>query len=93
MAIKVHILDAQTQPFHQAHARAVEYTHRTAISNERIVKITTNQVAFKARADTNGGKRIVKFDAVEFVRRFLLHVLPTELKRIRHYGLLAPSKA
>ena len=44
------------------------------------------------RADTKGGKRVVKFEGVEFVRRFLLHVLPTGLKRIRHYGLLAPSK-
>jgi len=69
------------------------YTHRTAISNERIVKITSDQVAFKVRADDKGGKRTVKFDGVEFVRRFLLHVLPTGLKRIRHYGLLAPSKA
>jgi len=49
-------------------------------------------VAFKVRADTKGGKRVVKFEGVEFVRRFLLHVLPTGLKRIRHYGLLAPSK-
>jgi len=69
------------------------YTHRTAISNERIVNITSDQVAFKARADDKGGKRIVKLDGVEFVRRFLLHVLPTGLKRIRHYGLLAPNKA
>lgn len=69
------------------------YTHRTAISNERIVNITADQVAFKVRADTKGTKRIVNFDGVEFVRRFLLHVLPSGLKRIRHYGLLAPSKA
>ena len=69
------------------------YTHRTAISNERIVSVDTEQVAFKVRADDKGGKRIVKFDGVEFVRRFLLHVLPTGLKRIRHYGLLAPSKS
>ena len=68
------------------------YTHRTAISNERIVKITSDQLAFKVRADDKGGKCIVKFEGVEFVRRFLLHVLPTGLKRIRHYGLLAPSK-
>lgn len=69
------------------------YTHRTAISNERIVSVGTEQVALKVRANDKGGKRIVKFDGVEFVRRFLLHVLPTGLKRIRHYGLLAPSKS
>lgn len=69
------------------------YTHRTAISNERIVNIAAAQVALKVRADDQGGKRRVKLDGVEFVRRFLLHVLPSGLKRIRHYGLLAPSKA
>lgn len=68
------------------------YTHRTAISNERIVSVGTHQVAFKVRADDHRGKRIVKLDGVEFVRRFLLHVLPKGIKRIRHYGLLAPSK-
>ena len=68
------------------------YTHRTAISNERIVKMDCAQVAFKVRANDQGGKRLVKINGVEFVRRFLLHVLPTGLKRIRHYGLLAPSK-
>jgi hypothetical protein len=67
------------------------YTHRTAISNERIVSINAEQVAFKVRADTKGGKRIVKFDGVEFIRRFLLHVLPTGLKRIRHYALARAS--
>ena len=69
------------------------YTHRTAIGNERIVNVGTEQVTFKVRADEKGGKRNVRFEGVEFVRRFLLHVLPTGLKRIRHYGLLAPSKA
>ena len=64
------------------------YTHRTAISNERI---DAQQVALRVRADCNGGKRIVQLGGVEFVRRFLLHVLPTGIKRIRHYGLLAPA--
>ena len=67
------------------------YTHRTAISNERIVHVDAHQVALRVRADSNGGKRIVKLAGVEFVRRFLLHVLPTGIKRIRHYGLLAPA--
>lgn len=69
------------------------YTHRTAISNERIVSVGAERVIFKVRSDDKGGKRLVKVDGLEFVRRFLLHVLPTGLKRIRHYGLLAPSKA
>lgn len=67
------------------------YTHRTAISNERIVGIDAQHVAWRVRADPHAGKRIVKLDGVEFVRRFLLHVLPSGIKRIRHYGLLAPA--
>ena len=38
-----------------------------------------------------GGKRLVRLDGVEFVRRFLLHVLPAGIKRIRHYGVLASA--
>jgi hypothetical protein len=67
------------------------YTHRTAISNERIVRIDAQRVAWRVRADPHGGTRIVKLDGVEFVRRFMQHVLPTGIKRIRHYGLLAPT--
>jgi len=68
------------------------YTHRTAIGNERITSVNSEQVAFRVRADDQGGKRMVQLGGVEFVRRLLLHVLPTGVKRIRHYGLLAPSK-
>jgi len=67
------------------------YTHRTAISNERIASVGQNEVAFKVRADAHGGKRTVRLPGVEFVRRFLRHVLPSGLKRIRHYGVLASS--
>ena len=67
------------------------YTHRTAISNERIRAITTEEVAFSVRTNDKGGKRLERLPGAEFVRRFLLHVLPTGIKRIRHYGLLAPS--
>lgn len=67
------------------------YTHRTAISNERIRAITTEEVAFSVRANDQGGKRLERLPGVEFVRRFLLHVLPTGIKRIRHYGVLASS--
>jgi hypothetical protein len=65
------------------------YTHRTAISNERVRHVSETEVAFNVRADDKGGKRLVRLDGVEFVRRFLLHVLPTGIKRIRHYGVLA----
>lgn len=67
------------------------YTHRTAISNERIRAITTDEVAFNMRANDHGGKRLERLDGEEFVRRFLLHILPTGLKRIRHYGVLASA--
>jgi hypothetical protein len=46
-------------------------------------------VVFKVRGDDQGGKRWVRLNGVEFVRRFVLHVLPKGVKRIRHYGLLA----
>jgi hypothetical protein len=67
------------------------YTHRTAISNERIRAITPEEVAFNVRANDHGGKRLERLEGEEFVRRFLLHILPTGLKRIRHYGVLASS--
>ena len=67
------------------------YTHRTAVSNERLVRLDDSQVTLRVRADAQGGKRCVKIAGTEFVRRFLLHVLPTGIKRIRHYGLLAPA--
>ena len=67
------------------------YTHRTAISNERIRAINTEEVAFTVRANDGGGKRLLRLPGVEFVRRFLLHVLPTGIKRIRHYGVLASA--
>ncbi len=65
------------------------YTHRTAISNERIQTVGTQHVAFKVRCGDQGGKRWVRLQGVEFVRRFMLHILPKGIKRIRHYGLLA----
>jgi hypothetical protein len=67
------------------------YTHRTAISNERIGTISDDEVAFTVRANDRGGKRMERLPGCEFVRRFLSHVLPTGIKRIRHYGVLASS--
>ena len=65
------------------------YTHRTAVSNERIREVSQSEVAFTVRADDHGGKRRIRLDGTEFVRRFMLHVLPTGIKRIRHDGVLA----
>jgi hypothetical protein len=67
------------------------YTHHTALSNERIVGMDDSHVRLRVRADAHGGKRIVRLAGPEFVRRFLLHVLPTGIKRVRHYGVLAPA--
>ena len=67
------------------------YTHRVAISNERIVGIDANGVRLRVRTDNHGGKRTVVIDGQTFIARFLQHVLPPGFKRIRHYGLLSPA--
>lgn len=67
------------------------YTHRVAISNERIVGIDQHGVALRLRADTKGGKRVIRLPASVFIQRFLQHVLPRGYKRIRHYGILSPA--
>jgi len=65
------------------------YTHRIAISNHRIVKLETDKVAFRWRDYADNNKRkIMTVDADEFIRRFLLHVLPDRFVKIRHYGIL-----
>ena len=67
------------------------YTHRVAVSNERIVGIDDHGVRLRVRADDHGGKRTVVIDGTTFIGRFLQHVLPPGFKRIRHYGLLSPA--
>ena len=68
------------------------YTHRVAISNERIVAIQHGTVAFRVRASGDGSKkRTLHLSGKAFIARFLLHVLPRGFKRIRHYGLLGPA--
>ena len=66
------------------------YSHRIAISDQRIVSIGSEQVRFQYKDYAGGGERkTMALDAMEFIRRYLLHVLPKGLMRIRHYGLLA----
>jgi len=66
------------------------YTHRMAISNHRITSFDGQSVSFLWRDYAHGSKqRIMTLDAVEFLRRFFLHVLPKGFVRIRHYGLLS----
>ena len=67
------------------------YTHRTAISNERIVAIRNGDVLLRVRADDSGGKRVIRIPGAVFIGRYLQHVLPPGFKRIRHYGLLSPA--
>ena len=66
------------------------YTHRVAISNGRLLSLDHGQVRFRWRDSRHNDRiRVMTLDAVEFIRRFLLHVLPAGFVKIRHFGLLA----
>jgi hypothetical protein len=66
------------------------YTHRIAFSNERLVGMKDGQVTFRWKDRARGNQeKVMTLEAGEFLRRFLLHVLPRGLVRIRHYGFLA----
>ena len=70
------------------------YTHKVAISNHRLVEMADSKVTFLARDNAKPGqKRTVTVTAQEFIRRFLLHILPTGFVKIRHYGLMASRNA
>ena len=61
------------------------YTHRVAISNGRLVALQDGQVTFRWRDSAHGNQiKLMTLHAVEFIRRFLLHVLPAGFMRIRH---------
>jgi hypothetical protein len=71
------------------------YTHRVAISNSRLISLDHNGVTFKWKDYRAKGREQAKMMTLatdEFIRRFLIHVLPTGLHRIRHYGLFASGK-
>jgi hypothetical protein len=73
-------------------AYLARYTHRVAISNRRLIKADATGVTFKFkdyRIDGPGRYKTMTVQPHEFIRRFLIHVLPKGLHRIRHYGLLA----
>ena len=70
------------------------YTHKVAISNHRITHInnTTNSISFTYKDYKDGAKKkTLTLDAMEFVRRFNLHILPKAFVRIRHYGILSST--
>lgn len=65
------------------------YTHRVAISNNRILDMKNDKVSFKWRGYKNNNKlKVMTVSADEFIRRFLIHILPQRFMKIRHYGLL-----
>ena len=74
------------------------YTHRIAISNSRLIALDERGVTFRwkdyrVRSSGKGWIKTMTLTAHEFIRRFLLHVLPDGFHRIRHYGLLASSRS
>jgi hypothetical protein len=71
------------------------YTHRIAIANSRLVAFDGERVTFRwkdYRAKADARYKLMTLDADEFIRRFLIHVLPNGFHRIRHYGLFANAK-
>jgi hypothetical protein len=72
------------------------YTHRVAISNSRLIALNETGVTFRVKDYRRNGEeryRTMTLQPAEFIRRFLLHVLPKGFHRIRHYGLLASAHA
>lgn len=66
------------------------YTHHVAISNNRIMRLENGKVTFRFRDYKDHNKnKLMTVDALEFIRRFLLHTLPDRFVRIRHYGILS----
>jgi hypothetical protein len=75
-------------------AYLARYTHRVAISNQRLISCNETGVTFRYKDYRREGadrQRVMTLPADEFIRRFLLHVLPPGFHRIRHYGLLAAA--
>lgn len=65
------------------------YTHRVAISNARILSLEGGRVTFRYRDTRDGRLKNMELDAVEFLRRFFMHVLPKGFAKVRHFGLHA----
>jgi len=74
-------------------AYLARYTHRTAIANSRLLAVDDDEVAFSYRDYRRGGRsRLMRLAGHEFIRRFLIHVLPDGFHRIRHYGFFAKGE-
>ena len=80
-------------PFHNAQTVMEylgRYTHRVAIFNDRVVSLKDDHVTFRYRDRNDNDKiKLLTLHAWEFIRRFLLHVLPDGFMKIRHYGILS----
>jgi hypothetical protein len=79
----------------QVLAYLARYTHRVAIGNSRLVELTDERVSFRwndYRANGRSKGKVMTLAAGEFMRRFLMHVLPDGFHRIRHYGLFANGR-
>jgi hypothetical protein len=76
----------------QVLAYLARYTHRVAIVNSRLLDLDETHVSFawrKYQANGSQESNVIRLEIAEFLRRFLLHVLPSGFRRVRHYGLLA----
>jgi hypothetical protein len=67
------------------------YIHRVAITNSRIVSADNNRVTFRYKDSGGAQRRTMTVGAKEFIRRFLQHVLPAGVHKVRYYGLWSPS--
>ncbi len=79
----------------QVLAYLARYTHRVAITNSRLLDLDETYVSFRWKKYRQGGRhknKVMRITIGEFMRRFLLHVLPNGFHRIRHYGLLANGR-
>jgi hypothetical protein len=76
----------------QVLAYLARYTHRVAIANSRLLELDQTHVSFRWKDYRENGvhkSKVMRIEIAEFIRRFLLHILPSGFHRIRHYGLLA----
>jgi hypothetical protein len=75
---------------HQVLKYLARYAHRVAIANQRLVALQDGHVSFRWKDYTHAGQpAVMTLEATEFIRRFLLHVLPRGFVKIRHFGFLA----
>ena len=87
-----HTAGSRITSYNVCYTKLLRYTHRVAISNRRLVAMDENGVSFRwkdYRAKGRTRHKTMTLAPEEFMRRFLLHVLPSGFHRIPHYGLLA----